>query len=90
MGNTPFKMKGSPMARNFGAPFKVKDSDGNEVIANDTTGEVNTDYQDNMQDATDSGSFDKAFGAARKSGAKTFTYKGKSFTTKLEKQLNKN
>ena len=47
--------------------------------------EVNADYQDNMQDATDSGSFDKAFGAARKSGAKTFTYKGKSFTTKLEK-----
>ena len=81
----PFKMKGSPMARNFGAPFKVKDSDGKKVIANDTTGKVNTHYKDNAQDGTDSGSFDNAFAKARKSGAKTFTYKGESYNTKLKK-----
>ena len=89
----PFKMKGSPMARNFGigaSPVRnredtLQDSDGKKVIANDNTGKVNTHYQDSMQDATDSGSFDKAFSSARKSGAKTFTYKGESFNTKLAK-----
>jgi len=94
MGNTPFKMKGSPMQRNFGvSPAKqnnkmmdVSESSKKamEMVRQNQKMEVDKTV-DQMQDATDSGSFDKAFAAARKRGAESFTYKGKSFNTKLAK-----
>jgi hypothetical protein len=34
MANGPFKMKGSPMARNFGAPFK-QDNDGTKPLTDE-------------------------------------------------------
>ena len=83
-GNSPlFKNVGSSPVRENDREDTLQDSDGKKVIPNDNTGKVNTHYKDSMQDATDSGSFDKAFSSARKSGAKTFTYKGESFNTKL-------
>lgn len=91
---TPFKMKGSPMQRNFGvSPAKqnnkmmdVSESSKKamEMVRQNQKMEVDKTV-DQMQDATDSGSFDKAFAAARKRGAESFTYKGKSFNTKLAK-----
>jgi len=33
MGNGPFKMKGSPMARNFGSPFLKPTSTANKIKA---------------------------------------------------------
>ena len=33
---TPYKMKGSPMARNFGAPFKAKN--GDTIVGTSTKG----------------------------------------------------
>ena len=39
---------------------------------------------DTMQDTIDSGTFDRAFASARKRGSATFTYKGKSYNTKLK------
>ena len=93
MGNTPFKMKGSPFARNFVSPAKQNNKmmdtsesskKAMETIRQNQKMEVDKTV-DQMQDATDSGSFDKAFAAARKRGAESFTYKGKSFTTKVAK-----
>ena len=73
----PFKMKGNPMQRNFGISPVRKDGAGYA----DTVASAKRD--DTMQDTVDSGSFDQAFASARKSGAETFTYKGKSYNTKL-------
>ena len=87
----PFKMKGSPMARNFGigaSPVR-KDGEGyaDTIASAKRMVKRNQELtvQDNMQDTTDSGSFDQAFAAARKADKKTFTYKGKSYNTKLKK-----
>jgi len=87
---TPFKMKGSPMARNFGvSPAKQRKLNESgkkalEMIKQNQKMKVDKTV-DQMQDQTDSGSFDKAFAAARKRGAESFTYKGESFNTKLAK-----
>ena len=90
---TPFKMKGSPMQRNFsmspakqvqGKPLSESSKKAMEMIRQNQEMKVDKTV-DQMQDATDSGSFDKAFAAARKRGAESFTYKGESFNTKLAK-----
>ena len=88
---TPFKMKGSPMQRNFGvSPAKQVQgkfeeiSKAMEVIKQNQRMQVDKNVNQ-MQDQTDSGSFDKAFAAARKREAESFTYKGKSYNTKLKK-----
>ena len=81
----PFKMKGSPMQRNFGISPVRKDGAGYaDTVASARRKETRDDTRDDtMQDTVDSGSFDQAFASARKSGAETFTYKGKSYNTKL-------
>ena len=82
---TPFKMKGSPMQRNFGiSPAKQNNKMMDTSESSKKAMEMDKTV-DQMQDATDSGSFDKAFAAARKRGAESFTYKGKSFNTKIAK-----
>ena len=77
----PFKMKGSPMQRNFGISPVRKDGAGYaDTVASAKRKETR---DDTMQDTVDSGSFDQAFASARKAGKKVFTYKGKSYNTKL-------
>jgi hypothetical protein len=91
---TPFKMKGSPMARNFGIspakqvqgkPLSESSKKAMEMVKQNQKIDLE-ENKDQMQDQTDSGSFDKAFAAARKRGVKAFTYKGKSYNTKLKKK----
>mgnify|MGYP004465035231 CR=1 FL=1 len=77
----PFKMKGNPMQRNFGISPVRKDGAGYaDTVASAKRKETR---DDTMQDTVDSGSFDQAFASARKAGKKVFTYKGKSYNTKL-------
>ena len=81
----PFKLRsGNASAfKNMGSsPARQNDSDTVEGAKR----MVKKNQDLTVQDTIDSGSFNKAFAAARKSGAETFTYKGKSFTTKLAKK----
>ena len=104
-----FKMKGTPIQRNFGIPLKnvetkqdktrVKDPVMPEVEKSRTiTSDLKTKDKGGLQEratvrkgnkalregrSAAGKEFDKAFAKARKEGKETFTWRGKSFNTKL-------
>jgi hypothetical protein len=54
-----------------------------------TQAQLNREYSRNKkeyQSKQDKGSFDNAFGTARKQGAKEFTWRGRQYNTKLKGQ----
>ena len=68
MGNTPFKMKGSPMARNFGAPFR---DENDKTIGSDREVEVedNRDYVNSQTSVVNSAAMERLMRAKPEAGS---------------------
>ena len=93
----PFKMKGSPMQRNFGIESPVKQDFETlkrkyESLKTDDTisGPNRPGLEKKKKERSKSGkSFDTAFRNARDAGKSTFTWNGKSYSTKTREEETK-